>query len=149
MGVPDDSPLRNPKQIPFPTHPPLVQSQPGTDEEDTPSMRELVHEIDTHVQLIDLEVNNNLNAVLPSTQPVEDVQAQLLTTDQPIEDAPAHPVEDATPSQFADSAAQVWRNRLPYRTSLLFLFFFSIIYFPFIWFCLWSPGCGDKTLVKF
>ena len=105
MGVPDDSTLRNPEQIPFLTHPPLVQSQPGTDEEDTPSMRELVHEIDTYVQLIDLEVNNNLNAVLPGTQPVEDVQAQLLTTDQPIEDAPAQPVEDTTPSQSADSAA--------------------------------------------
>ena len=149
MGMPDDSPLRNPEQIPFPTHPPPVQSQPGADEEDTPSMRELVHEIDTHIELVDLEVNDNLNVVLLGTQLVEDVQAQLLPTDQPTEDAPAQPAEDATLSQSADSAAQIWRNRLLCHTSLLFLFFFSVIYFPFIWFCLWSPRCGNKTLVKF
>ena len=107
MGVPDDSPLRNPKQIPFPTHPPLVQSQPGADEEDIPSMRELVHEIDTHMELVDLEVNDNLNAILPGTQPVKNVQAQLLPTDQPTKDAPAQPAEDATLSQSADSAAQI------------------------------------------
>ena len=107
MGMPDDSPLRNPEQIPFPTHPPPVQSQPGADEEDTPSMRELVHEIDTHIELVDLEVNDNLNAVLLGTQLVEDVQAQLLPTDQPTEDAPAQPAEDATSSQSADSAAQI------------------------------------------
>ena len=107
MGMPDDSPLRNPEQIPFPTHPPPVQSQPGADEEDTPSMRELVHEIDTHIELVDLEVNDNLNAVLLGTQLVEDVQAQLLPTDQPTEDAPAQPAEDATLSQSTDSAAQI------------------------------------------
>ena len=107
MGVPDDSPLRNPEQIPFLTHPPLVQSQPGVDEDDTPSMRELVHEIDTHMELVDLEVNDNLNAILPGTQPVKNVQAQLLPTDQPTKDAPAQPAEDATLSQSADSAAQI------------------------------------------
>ena len=82
MRVPDDSPLRNPKQIPFPTPPPPIQSQSGVvDEEDTPSMRELVCEINTHVQLVDLEVICNLNAVLPGTQPTEDVQAPLFPTD--------------------------------------------------------------------
>ena len=70
-------------------------------------MRELVHEIDTHIELVDLEVNDNLNAVLLGTQLVEDVQAQLLPTDQPTEDAPAQPTEDATLSQSADSAAQI------------------------------------------
>ena len=63
-------------------HPPLAQSQLDiTDEEDTPSIRELVREIDTHVELVDLEVTSNLNAVLPGTQPAENVQAQLLPTD--------------------------------------------------------------------
>ena len=107
MGMPDDSPLRNPEQIPFPTHPPLVQSQPGADEEDIPSMRELVHEIDTHVELVDLKVTNNLNVALLDTQPAKDVQAQLFLADQPIEDVPAQLAEDAAPSQSVDSAAQI------------------------------------------
>ena len=44
-------------------------------------MRELVCEINTHVELVDLEVTSNLNAVLPSTQPTKDVQAPLFPTD--------------------------------------------------------------------
>ena len=108
MGVPDDSLLRNPEQITFPSHPPPVQSQLGaTDEEGTPSMRELVHEIDTHVELIDLKVTSNLNAALLDTQPAKDVQAQLFLADQPIEDVPAQLAEDAAPSQSVDSAAQI------------------------------------------
>ena len=68
MRVPNDSPP--------------VQSQSGAvDEEDTPSMRELVCEINTHVELVDLEVTSNLNVVLPGTQPTEDVQAPLFPTD--------------------------------------------------------------------
>ena len=43
MEVPNDSPLRNSKQIPFPEPPPPVQDLSSTeDEEDTPSMKELV-----------------------------------------------------------------------------------------------------------
>ena len=50
MGVPEDSPLRNPEQIPYSAPPPLVQSQTdATDEEDTTSMRELVKAIDAYV----------------------------------------------------------------------------------------------------
>ena len=44
-------------------------------------MKELVRKIDTRVELVDLEVTSNLNAVLPGTQLVKDVQAQLLPTD--------------------------------------------------------------------
>ena len=41
-----------------------MQSQAGAiDEEDTPSMKELVREIDTHAETVDLEATNNLNAV--------------------------------------------------------------------------------------
>ena len=59
MEVVEESSLRNPKQIPYPT-PPLVQSQVGTaDEEETLSMRELVHAIDTHMDIVDLEVTSN------------------------------------------------------------------------------------------
>ena len=42
MGVPNDSPLRNPDQIPYPDPTPLVQNPTSAEEEDTPSMRELV-----------------------------------------------------------------------------------------------------------
>ena len=65
IGVLDDSLIRNPKQIPFlePLSP--IQNPSGADiEEDTPSMRELVHAIDSHVELVNLEVTSNLNAAL-------------------------------------------------------------------------------------
>ena len=63
MEVPEDSPLRNPEQISYPAPLPPVQSQAGVvDEEDTLSMRELVREIDTHVETVDLKATNNLNA---------------------------------------------------------------------------------------
>ena len=42
MGVPEDSPLRNPDQIPYPEPPPPTQNPTKVEEEDTPSMRELV-----------------------------------------------------------------------------------------------------------
>ena len=85
MGVGEDSPLRNLEQIPHPALPPLVQSQVGgqagaADEEETLNMRELVHVIETHVEMVDLEVTSNLNAT-------EDVQGQTLTANQPTEDA--------------------------------------------------------------
>ena len=62
IGVLKDSPVRNPKQIPYPTPPPHVQSQVDVTDEDTPNMRELVRAIDTHVESVDLEVTSNLNA---------------------------------------------------------------------------------------
>lgn len=62
IGVPDDSSLRHPEQVPFPPPSTPVQSQScAPDEEDTPSMRELVREINTHVKLVDLEISSNLN----------------------------------------------------------------------------------------
>ena len=51
-------------------------------------MRELLHSIDTHVEMVDIEVTSNLNAVV-------DVQAQQLPSDQPIEEPPTQPAEDA------------------------------------------------------
>ena len=70
-------------------------------------MRELVREIDTHVELVDLEVTNNLNATLNGAQPTEDVQAQPFLTAQPTEDAPAQPAEDAALSRSTDPTTQV------------------------------------------
>ena len=63
LGVPKDSPLRNPNQIPFPSpstsaHNPLD----AIDKEETTSMRELVEAIDSHVELINLEATSNPHA---------------------------------------------------------------------------------------
>lgn len=81
MGVAEDSPLRNPKQIPYPTTPP-IQSQAGAvDEEDTPSIKELVQVINNHVKIVDLEVTSNLNTV-------ENAQVQQPPADSPTEDVP-------------------------------------------------------------
>lgn len=89
MGMVEDSPLRNPKKIPYRAPSPPVQSQVGpTNKEDTPNMKELVCVISTHVEMIDLEVTNNLNTI-------EDVQAQPPPADQPTEDAPERQAEDA------------------------------------------------------
>lgn len=81
MEVPDDSPLRNPEKIPFLEPPPLVQMPIGVDnEEDTPNMRELVQEIESHMELVDLEITSNLDTSLPPlnsvVQPAGDVSTQ-------------------------------------------------------------------------
>lgn len=54
-----------------------------------------MRKIDTHVELVDLEVTSNLNDVLLSTQPIEDIQAPLFHVDQPIEEALEQTAEDA------------------------------------------------------
>ena len=60
MGVLEDSPLRDPGQIPYPTPPPPSQSQADdANEEETTSIRELVQAIDAYVNL---EVSSNLQA---------------------------------------------------------------------------------------
>ena len=92
IGVGEDSPLRNLEQIPYPALPPLVQSQAGgqasaADKEETLSMRELVHAIDTHVEMVDLKVTSKLNVAT-------DVQGQTLITNLPTEDASTRPAED-------------------------------------------------------
>ena len=100
MGVAEDSPLRNPKQIPYPTPPPLFQSQAGAaDKKDTPSIRELVRTIDTHVEMVDLKVTSNLKAA-------EDVQAQPLPADHPTVDALERLAEDAV--QLLPIDLSVW-----------------------------------------
>ena len=93
LGVPKNSPLRNPNQIPFPSPPAVTQNHPGTiDEEETRSMRELVEVIDSHVEAIDLEAISNLCA---GDQPGEGVQLQpSLAIQQPpkiVQTQPANP----------------------------------------------------------
>ena len=94
MGVPDDSLLRNPEQIPYPEPPlPPIQNPIDAEEGDTPSLRALVEAIDSHVELVDLEITSNLDALLhnaPSSNP------DPIT--QPTGDAQAKHVADTTPS---------------------------------------------------
>ena len=72
MGVPEDSPLRNPNQIPFPNLPTAEHNQLRViDEEETTSMRELVEAIDSHVEPVDLEVTSIPHA---SDQPPQTIQ---------------------------------------------------------------------------
>ena len=71
LRVPEDSPLRDPNEIPFSGPSLAVQNPPGaTNKAKSPSMRELVEAIDSHVELVHLEVTNNLCA---SDQPSEGV----------------------------------------------------------------------------
>ena len=59
LGVPEDSHLRDPGQIPFPSPVTTVQNPPATvDEEETTSMRELVEQIDAHAEPEDMEATS-------------------------------------------------------------------------------------------
>ena len=63
MGVIEDSLLRNLEQIPYPAPVPPVQSQANVaDEKETLNMRELVNAINTHMEMVDLEITSNLHA---------------------------------------------------------------------------------------
>lgn len=91
MGVFEDSPLRNPDQIPFLNLAPLIQNPSNVDgEEETPSMKELVQEIDSHVKLVDLEVTSKLRA---GNHP-KGTQIQLPTTVQPTKDITRQQAKD-------------------------------------------------------
>ena len=101
IGVPDDSLLKNLEQIPFlEPSPPVQNPSDADDEEDTPSMRELVYAIDSRVELVDLEVTSNLNDALHGPQPVGDVQAQSFP-----KDVLTQPTEDTAPLQPTDPSA--------------------------------------------
>lgn len=69
VGVPEDSLFRNPDQISYLEPPPPIQNPTDAEEEDTPSMKELVQEIDSHAQLIDFEITSNPNAMQSLAQP--------------------------------------------------------------------------------
>ena len=86
MEVLEDSPLRDPNQIPFPS-PSVI------DEEETTSIRELVEAIDSHVKLIDLEATSNPNV---EDQPGGNVQPPLDTQQTP---------EDTIQLQFANPSS--------------------------------------------
>ena len=100
-GVPDDLPLRNPKQIPYPEPPPPpVQNPTDTEEEgDTSSMRVLVEAINSHVELVDLEITSNPDA-LPRNAPSFNPDPATL----PIRDVQVEHTTDTTSSQLNDPA---------------------------------------------
>ena len=99
MAVAKDSPLRNLKQILYPAPVLLVQSQANAaDEEETLSMRELVHAIDTHVEMVDLEVTSNLHAV-------EEGQGQSLAADLPVGSVPVHQADEVIQAPTAEPSA--------------------------------------------
>ena len=59
----EDSPLKDPNQIPLPNLPTVAQKTPVVaDKEETTSLRELVEQIDAHAEPIDLEATSNPNA---------------------------------------------------------------------------------------
>ena len=59
LEVPKDSPLRDPSQIAFPSLTSAVQNPlEPIDEEETQSMRELVKQIDSHMELDEMEATN-------------------------------------------------------------------------------------------
>ena len=78
MGVPEDSPLKDPDHILFPSLPIAAQKTPVVaDEEETTSLRELVEQIDAHAEPIDFEATSNPNAADQhggNVQPLAEVQ---------------------------------------------------------------------------
>ena len=94
VGVPEDSPLRDPNQIPFPSLSITTQKTPGVaDKEETTSLKELVEQIDTHAESVDLEATNNPNV---EDQPCGNVQPPCDTQ---------HALEDAAQFQFVDPSS--------------------------------------------
>lgn len=64
LDLPNDSPIRDPEQIPLPEPfpPSPMQTSAPNEEEDNLSMRELVEEIDSHTKVINLDIPTTLGA---------------------------------------------------------------------------------------
>ena len=87
LGVPEDSHLRNPSQIPFPSPVTAVQDPPVVaDEEETASMRELVEQIDAHAEPDDLKATS-----IPTIQDLLDEDLRYPLTDQQKATDPSRP----------------------------------------------------------
>ena len=89
--------------IPFLDPSPAAQNPSDViDEEETPNMRELVRAIDSHMELVDLEVTSNLRV---GDQPDENVQLQLPPSTQQTGDVIQQPSKDVALLQPADPLA--------------------------------------------
>ena len=87
LGVPEDSHLRDPNQIPFPSPVAAIQDTPAaTDEEETASMRELVEQIDAHAKPEDMEAIS-----IPTVQELLGEDSRFPLTDQLEATNPARP----------------------------------------------------------
>ena len=95
IGIPKDSPLKNPNQISY-LEPPLPTNQDPTkaEDEDTPNMRELVQAIDSHFELIDLEITSNPSVVPTTAQP----QPKDPNIQPPVNLAPIQPIQLQNPT---------------------------------------------------
>ena len=83
VGVPEDSPLRDPNQIPLPSLPTATQkTHVIADEEETTSLRELVEQIDAYAEPIDLKATSNPNV---EDQHGGNVQPPLETQHAPVD----------------------------------------------------------------
>ncbi|KAL0013011.1 hypothetical protein SO802_000080 [Lithocarpus litseifolius] len=95
VGVPGGSPFWISENIPRPTSLNPVQSQAiPADEGDTPSMRELVRAIDTHVEDLDLEVSSALNA--PGDEELRQPPTEENRGQEVIGSSPPSPLNPAT-----------------------------------------------------
>ena len=87
LGVPEDSHLRDPGQIPFSSLVTTVQNPPAVvDEEETASMRELVEQIDAHAEPEDMEATS-----IPTVQDLLGEDLRFPLTDQLEVTDPARP----------------------------------------------------------
>ena len=78
LGVPEDSPLRDPGQIPFPSPVTAVQAPTVPAEvEETASMRELVEQIDAHAEPDEMEATS-----IPTVQDLFGEDLHFPVTDQ-------------------------------------------------------------------
>lgn len=95
MGVPEDSPLRNTNQIRYPKpSPPTTPKPTEAEDEDTPSMRELVQAINSHAELIDLEITSNPSVVPTIAQP----QSTYPNIQPPVNLSPIQPDQPQNPT---------------------------------------------------
>ena len=93
LAVLEDSPLRDPGQIPVLVSAPAAQNPTGpNDEEETDSLRELVEQIDAHVEMIGPEVTNSpptegahSEDVHPQPPVPEHQSAEMTSETQPVD----------------------------------------------------------------
>ena len=105
-GVPEDSPLRDPSQIPFSIPPPAVQNPSAPiDDEETASMRELVEQINAHVELDDMEATSIPRA---NDQPSKGILPPTANQQQTETAAQTDPVDRTTSQPDRTLAAYIY-----------------------------------------
>ena len=127
LGVPEESLLRDHGRIPFPNPSPATQNPVGpNDEEETESLRELVEQIDNHVEMIETEATSNpLLMALPAKMFILNLLHQNISLPR------WHP------------RCSPWILPLNFRTYFtLILIRFYLVIFILSWFVT-SPSCGD------